>query len=53
MSKHKKPAGGKGDNIRPREVDYKTYSDNWDRIFGKKYDDTADEQKKVDKSDKK
>ena len=27
---------GKGDKRRPRQVDKKTYSDNWNRIFKKK-----------------
>tara|TARA_B100001094_G_scaffold1892_1_gene1663 strand:+ start:312 stop:500 length:189 start_codon:yes stop_codon:yes gene_type:complete len=27
---------GKGDKQRPREVDKKTFEDNWDRIFKKK-----------------
>lgn len=27
--------GGKGSTPRPLSVDQKTYSDNWDRIFGK------------------
>ena len=27
---------GKGDKRRPREVDEKTFEDNWDRIFKKK-----------------
>lgn len=26
---------GKGDTPRPHSVDYKTYADNWERIFGK------------------
>jgi len=28
--------GGKGSTPRPFGVDHKTYSDNWDKIFGKK-----------------
>ena len=27
---------GKGDKRRPREVDKKTFEDNWERAFGKK-----------------
>jgi hypothetical protein len=27
---------GKGDKRRPADVTYKTYSDNYDKIFGKK-----------------
>ena len=30
---------GKGDKRRPREVDEKTFEDNWDRIFKKKKED--------------
>lgn len=26
---------GKGDMPRPHSVDYKTYTNNWERIFGK------------------
>ncbi len=28
--------GGKGDSPRPYSVDQKTFSNNWDAIFGKK-----------------
>jgi len=34
MSDNRQHSAGKGD--RPRSVDYKKWSDNWDRIFGKK-----------------
>lgn len=27
---------GKGSDQRPRQVDKKTFEDNWDRIFGKR-----------------
>ena len=27
---------GKGSDQRPRQIDKKTFEDNWDRIFGKK-----------------
>jgi hypothetical protein len=27
---------GKGDKRRPMQVKYETYSDNWDRAFGRK-----------------
>tara|TARA_A200000159_G_C7132757_1_gene259649 strand:+ start:10 stop:147 length:138 start_codon:yes stop_codon:yes gene_type:complete len=27
---------GKGSDQRPRQIDDKTYEDNWNRIFGKK-----------------
>jgi hypothetical protein len=26
---------GKGDDVRPLSVDYRTYSNNWERVFGK------------------
>jgi len=32
---------GKGDTPRPFSVDQTTYANNWDRIFGKKDDDTC------------
>lgn len=41
---------GKGDVPRPFSVDKKTYSDNWDRIFGKKK--TKKETEKKDKKKK-
>lgn len=34
MSNSRQHSSGKGDSLRP--VDYKKWSDNWDRIFGKK-----------------
>jgi hypothetical protein len=34
MSDNRQHSAGKGD--KPRPVDYKKWSDNWDRIFGKK-----------------
>ena len=34
MIDNRQHAAGKGD--KPRPVDYKKWSDNWDRIFGKK-----------------
>jgi len=33
MSDSRRHSAGKGDS--PRPVDYKKWSDNWDRIFGK------------------
>ena len=41
---------GKGSDQRPRQVDKKTFEDNWDRIFGKKK--TKKETKKKDKRSK-
>ena len=39
--------GGKGSSPRPYSVDQKTFSDNWDAIFGKKKKpSTEDNQKK-------
>jgi hypothetical protein len=38
---------GKGSDQRPRQIDKKTFEDNWDRIFGKKK--TKKETKKKDK----
>jgi hypothetical protein len=34
MSDNRQHSAGKGDKARP--VDYKKWSENWDRIFGKK-----------------
>jgi hypothetical protein len=34
MIDNRQHAAGKGD--KPRPIDYKKWSDNWDRIFGKK-----------------
>ena len=34
MNNSRQHSSGKGDSLRP--VDYKKWSDNWDRIFGKK-----------------
>ena len=34
MSDDRVHSAGKGD--KPRPIDYKKWSDNWDRIFGKK-----------------
>lgn len=28
---------GKGSDQRPRQIDKKTFEDNWDRIFGEKH----------------
>jgi len=42
---------GKGDSPRPYSVDSKTYSDNWDTIFGKK--DNNDKKEIVDSLDEK
>ena len=39
---------GKGDTPRPYGVDHKTYSDNWDRIFGKKEPKEIDDAKAED-----
>ncbi len=41
---------GKGSDQRPRQIDDKTYEDNWNRIFGKKK--TKKETKKKDKGSK-
>ena len=41
----------KGSDQRPRQIDKKTFEDNWDRIFGKKK--TKKETKKKDKKSKK
>ena len=41
---------GKGSDHRPRQIDDKTYEDNWNRIFGKKK--TKKETKKKDKGSK-
>ncbi len=38
---------GKGSDQRPRQIDDKTYEDNWNRIFGKKKN--KKETKKKDK----
>lgn len=35
---------GKGDKRRPRQIDYKTYSENWDYVFGKKRKEKKDDQ---------
>lgn len=35
---------GKGDNTRPPAVDHKTFSENWERIFGKKEQNHASTQ---------
>lgn len=34
---------GKGDDPRPKDVDEDTFSDNWDRIFGKKEEPVIEE----------
>ncbi len=34
---------GKGSDQRPRQIDDKTYEDNWDRIFGKKKNQTKEQ----------
>jgi len=44
MSNSRAHSAGKGDS--PRPVDYKKWSENWDRIFGKK------KKKKDKKNDK-
>lgn len=36
--------GGKGSGPRPFGVDKATYGDNWDRIFGKKEDQSSQDQ---------
>jgi hypothetical protein len=41
---------GKGSDQRPRQVDKKTFEDNWDRIFGKR---KAKKDAKKDKPGKK
>ena len=41
---------GKGSDQRPRQIDKKTFEDNWDRIFGKKKN--KKETKKKDKGRK-
>lgn len=46
MSNSRVHSAGKGD--KPRPVDYKKWSENWDRIFGKKKKKKKD--KKNDKS---
>ena len=33
--------GGKGSTPRPKSVDTDTYQSNWDRIFGKREDNTG------------
>lgn len=33
--------GGKGSKPRPYSVDQKTFDNNWDKIFGKKEDNTG------------
>lgn len=40
---------GKGSKPRPFSVDKQTYSDNWDRIFGKKDKEKKDLDKKEEK----
>ena len=35
---------GKGDDPRPKDVDEDTFSDNWDRIFGKKEEPVIEEE---------
>lgn len=39
-----KHAAGKGDKYRP--VDYKKWSENWDKIFGKKHINTPNTRRK-------
>ena len=40
---------GKGSDQRPRQIDKKTFEDNWDRIFGKKKPKKDPKQSKKEK----
>lgn len=41
-------SNGKGDTPRPMTVDYKTYANNWERIFGKEKEDVPTEDNRQD-----
>ena len=44
--------GGKGSGRRPREVSDQQFTENWERIFGKKKDEKSDENKTSDDQQK-